>query len=203
MVAERGGRRRMRRGRGTPLEQAADQIHEDNTAEAVNARATPVAPGAIEPPAFSPPTSPELFGAEQLYRWERCRVMAAVDRFERNIRLHLAAERIPLDNCFWPIEYLVLFVQASLLMRLECPDDYEPIHIEGGNGQLDPRTETDALAHGLRIKQATPVRRAVMPGCRGTDVNGEPCGGLRVYGHELCPSCEAAEEWWRWEAEQM
>lgn len=200
MVAERGGKRRSRRGRGTPIEQAADQIHEDNTPEAVEARATPPVPGAPLPPIFSDPVSPQLYGAEQLYRWERCRVMAGVDRFERNIRLHLASERIPLDNCFWPIEYLILFVEASLLMRLECPDEYTAVAVE--DTQLDPRTETEALAHGLRIKPAKPVRRAVMPGCRGTDVNGEQCGGLRVYGHEFCPSCEAAEEWRQWESQQ-
>ena len=31
----------------------------------------------------------------------------------------------------------------------------------------------------------------VLPGCQGH--NDEPCPGLRVYGHRLCPACEAIE----------
>jgi hypothetical protein len=157
-----------------------------------------------------PEVPPSLYSRDLVYYRERALAQAASAEFDRWLAWHIAGNRIPMDEVMRPVELLMVYVEWILLARVlvgwECRyDGRRPPHIyiphdHHPNPDRSPRSESEALAMGLTIISDSPA--ASYPGCRGKDVNGDQCGGLRKYGEELCPMCKSRSDYEIWEKNQ-
>lgn len=180
MVAEHGGRRKKKRGRGTPLERAAEQVHATNNPHDKPPPGTATAEAAPEQRSLSP---------DLLYQRERAYARAAADNFERWLVYHVAAERIQMDSVMRVVELIVIFVECMLLARVKWPDLYTSDDVED---DWTPQTASEAAACGLYVKPPKRDRllAPTLPGCQG---GAGHCQRLRRYGEKYCPACRAVE----------
>jgi hypothetical protein len=152
---------------------------------------------AIAPPEFGPRLMlADLHDPKLRAEAEKVRAWAAADRLRQWFLAFLAGEGVPLDTAYWPVEYVALWAEASMLAAVQWSGEYEPavfpLPADPIPGRWAAVSYDAAVSAGLtpRPDRSRGEVPPTLPGCAGKDYLGRSCHRLRVIGHDFCPSCE-------------